>query len=59
MDFWQGIIIAAIAASSGAITAFVNSRIEARKKKKEKEPRKKKKEPKKKLKKKKKEMPRI
>lgn len=37
MDFWQGIIIAAIAASSGAITAFVNSRIEARKKKKEKE----------------------
>ena len=37
MDFWQGIIIAAIAASSGAITAFVNSRIDARKKKKEKE----------------------
>lgn len=37
MDFWQGIIIAAIAASSGAITAFVNSRIEARKKKKEEE----------------------
>lgn len=37
MDFWQGIIIAVIAASSGAITAFVNSRIEARKKKKEEE----------------------
>ena len=37
MDFWQGIIIAAIATSSGAITAFVNSRIDARKKKKEKE----------------------
>lgn len=37
MDFWQGIIIAVIAASSGAITAFVNSRIEARKKKREEE----------------------
>lgn len=37
MDFWQGIIIAVIAASSGAITAFVNSRIEARKKRKEEE----------------------
>lgn len=35
MDFWQGIIIALIAASSGAITALVNGRIDARKKKKE------------------------
>lgn len=33
VDFWQAVIVALIAASSGAITAFVNSRIEARKKK--------------------------
>ena len=34
---WQAIIIALIAASSGAITAIVNSRLDARKKKKEEE----------------------
>lgn len=37
MGAWQAILVALIAASSGAITAFANSRIEARKKKKEKE----------------------
>lgn len=37
MGAWQAIIVALIAASSGAITAFVNSRIEARKKKMERE----------------------
>lgn len=35
MGAWQAIIIALIAASSGSITAFVNSRIEARKKRNE------------------------
>lgn len=33
VGFWQAVIVALIAASSGAITALVNSRIEARKKK--------------------------
>lgn len=33
VSFWQAVIVALIAASSGAITALVNSRIEARKKK--------------------------
>lgn len=37
MGAWQAILVALIAASSGAITAFANSRIEARKKKKENE----------------------
>ena len=37
MGAWQAIIVALIAASSGSITALVNSRIEARKKKKEKD----------------------
>ena len=37
MDAWQAIIVAVIAASSGAITAIVNGRIEARKKKREKD----------------------
>lgn len=37
MGAWQAIIVALIAASSGAITAFANSRIEARKKKMEQE----------------------
>lgn len=37
MGAWQAIIVALIAASSGAITAFVNSRIDARKKKMERE----------------------
>lgn len=37
IGFWQAIIVAAIAASSGAITAFVNSRLDARKQKREKE----------------------
>lgn len=36
MEMWQAILVALIAASSGAITATVNSRIEARKKKREK-----------------------
>ena len=35
MEMWQAILVALIAASSGAITAFANSRIEARKKKRE------------------------
>ena len=34
---WQAILVALIAASSGAITAIVNSRIEATKKKREKD----------------------
>lgn len=37
MEMWQAILVALIAASSGAITAIVNSRIEARKKKREKD----------------------
>lgn len=37
MEMWQAILVALIAASSGAITALANSRIEARKKKREKE----------------------
>lgn len=37
MGAWQAIIVALIAASSGSITALVNSRIEARKKKREKD----------------------
>ena len=37
MGAWQAIIVALIAASSGSITALVNSRIEANKKKKEKD----------------------
>lgn len=36
MGAWQAILVALIAASSGAITSLVNSRIDARKKKKEK-----------------------
>lgn len=35
--FWQSVVIAVIAASGGAITAIVNARIEAKKKKKEQE----------------------
>lgn len=37
MEMWQAILVALIAASSGAITAIANSRIEARKKKREKD----------------------
>lgn len=37
MEMWQAILVALIAASSGAITALANSRIEARKKKREKD----------------------
>ena len=37
MEMWQAILVALIAASSGAITAFANSRIEARKKKRDKD----------------------
>lgn len=37
MEMWQAILVALIAASSGAITAIVNSRIEATKKKREKD----------------------
>ena len=37
MGAWEAIIVALIAASSGAITALVNSRIDARKKKKQQE----------------------
>ena len=37
MEMWQAILVALIAASSGAITAFANSRIETRKKKREKD----------------------
>ncbi len=35
--FWQSVVIAVIAASGGAITAIVNARIEAKKKKREQE----------------------
>ena len=35
MEMWQAILVALIAASSGAITAVANGRIEARKKKRE------------------------
>lgn len=37
MEMWQAILVALIAASSGAITAIANGRIEARKKKREKD----------------------
>ena len=37
MEMWQAILVTLIAASSGAITALANSRIEARKKKREKD----------------------